>query len=134
MMQPFEFSNNALSLMLAVFSVIVGMAYPLLLQAIQKIDEQYGSPRITKMLTSEPLFKRFQWLIVISIAFAFGSIFVLQIIDGCYWLVIGWVLIHAFVSLSLLISTISLVRLILIYYHADDLLEHINTLLNHGRR
>ena len=114
MMQPFEFSNNALSLMLAVFSVIVGMAYPLLLQAIQKIDEQYGSPRITKMLTSEPLFKRFQWLIVISIAFAFGSIFVLQIIDGCYWLVIGWVLIHALVSLSLLISTISLVRLILI--------------------
>ena len=114
MMQPFEFSNNALSLMLAVFSVIVGMAYPLLLQAIQKIDEQYGSPRITKMLASEPLFKRFQWLIVISIAFAFGSIFVLQIIDGCYWLVIGWVLIHALVSLSLLISTISLVRLILI--------------------
>ena len=42
MMQPFEFSNNALSLMFAVFSVIVGMAYPLLLQAIQKIDEFYN--------------------------------------------------------------------------------------------
>ena len=133
MMQPFEFSNNALSLMLAVFSVIVGMAYPLLLQAIQKIDEQYGSPRITKMLTSEPLFKRFQWLIVISIAFAFGSIFVLQIIDGCYWLVIGWVLIHALVSLSLLISTISLVRLILILNSATLWFNFIDKFLSNKK-
>lgn len=49
-MQPFEFSNNAISLLLSVFSVIVGMTYPLLLQVIQRIDEQYRSSRITKML------------------------------------------------------------------------------------
>lgn len=52
-MQPFEFSNNAISLLLSVFSVIVGMTYPLLLQAIQRIDEQYRSSRITKMLKEE---------------------------------------------------------------------------------
>lgn len=57
MMQPFDFSNNALSLIFSIFSLIVGMAYPLLLQAIQRIDEQYRSSRIAKMLRAEPQFK-----------------------------------------------------------------------------
>ena len=76
-MQHFEFSNNAISLLLSVFSVIVGMTYPLLLQAIQRIDEQYRSSRITKMLKEEKVFRLFQWLVTISIAFAFISIFIL---------------------------------------------------------
>ena len=58
-MQHFEFSNNAISLLLSVFSVIVGMTYPLLLQAIQRIDEQYRSSRITKMLKEEKVFRLF---------------------------------------------------------------------------
>ncbi len=134
MLQPFEFSNNALSLIFSIFSLIVGMAYPLLLQAIQRIDEQYRSSRIAKMLRREPQFKQFQWLVVISIAFAFASIFVMQLIDGQNFLVIVWVTVHALVSLLLLISTISLFYLILTYYHADDLLDHINSIFNHGRR
>lgn len=134
MMQPFEFSNNALSLIFSIFSLIVGMAYPLLLQAIQRIDEQYRSSRIAKMLRRECQFKQFQWLVLISIAFAFASIFVMQLIDGLDLLVIIWVTVHALVSLLLLVSTISLFYLILKYYHADDLLDHINLNLNHGRR
>lgn len=59
-MQPFEFSNNTVSLLISVFSVIVGMTYPILLQAIQRIDEQYRSSRLSKMLMKEPKFKRFQ--------------------------------------------------------------------------
>ena len=46
-MQPFEFSNNTVSLLISVFSVIVGMTYPILLQAIQRIDEQYRSSRLS---------------------------------------------------------------------------------------
>ena len=76
-MQPFEFSNNTVSLLISVFSVIVGMTYPVLIQAIQRIDEQYRSSRLSKMLMNEPKFKRFQWLVAISIAFAFASIFVM---------------------------------------------------------
>lgn len=132
MMQPFEFSNNALSLFFSIFSLIVGMAYPLLLQAIQRIDEQYRSSRIAKMLRAEPQFKQFQLLVVISIAFA--SIFVMQLIEGHDCLVIAWIAVHALVSLLLLIATISLFYLLLTYYHADDLLDHINSNLNHGRR
>lgn len=59
MLAPFEFSNNSLSLLVSVFSLIVGMSYPLLLQAI---DEQYHSPRLSNMLLQERKFKCFRSL------------------------------------------------------------------------
>lgn len=133
MIQPFEFSNNAISLLLSIFSVIVGMTYPLLLQAIQRIDEQYRSSRISKMLKSEKVFLLFQWLVAISIAFAFISIFILQLLDDCTTLTIVWVTIHTLLTLALLVSTILLVYTILTYYNPGELLDHINNLRSYRR-
>lgn len=132
-MQPFEFSNNAISLLLSVFSVIVGMTYPLLLQAIQRIDEQYRSSRITKMLKEEKVFRLFQWLVTISIAFAFISIFILQLLDDCPTLTIVWVTIHTLLTWLLLVTTILLVYRIMTYYNPDELLDRINNLRSHRR-
>lgn len=132
-MQPFEFSNNAISLLLSVFSVIVGMTYPLLLQAIQRIDEQYRSSRITKMLKEEKVFRLFQWLVTISIAFAFISIFILQLLDDCPTLTIVWVTIHTLLTWFLLVTTILLVYTIMTYYNPDELLDRINNLRSHRR-
>jgi Na+/pantothenate symporter len=132
-MQPFEFSNNAISLLLSVFSVIVGMTYPLLLQAIQRIDEQYRSSRITKMLKEEKVFRIFQWLVTISIAFAFISIFILQLLDDCPTLTIVWVTIHTLLTWLLLVTTILLVYTIMTYYNPDELLDRINNLRSHRR-
>ena len=128
-MQPFEFSNNAISLLLSVFSVIVGMTYPLLLQAIQRIDEQYRSSRITKMLKEEKVFRLFQWLVTISIAFAFISIFILQLLDDCPTLTIIWVTIHTLLTWLLLVTTILLVYTIMTYYNPDELLDRINVFI-----
>ena len=132
-MQHFEFSNNAISLLLSVFSVIVGMTYPLLLQAIQRIDEQYRSSRITKMLKEEKVFRLFQWLVTISIAFAFISIFILQLLDDCPTLTIVWVTIHTLLTWLLLVTTILLVYTIMTYYNPDELLARINTLSSRRR-
>lgn len=132
-MQPFEFSNNAISLLLSVFSVIVGMTYPLLLQAIQRIDEQYRSSRITKMLKEEKVFRLFQWLVTISIAFAFISIFILQLLDDCPTSTIVWVTIHTLLTWLLLVTTILLVYTIMTYYNPDELLNRINNLRSHRR-
>ena len=132
-MQHFEFSNNAISLLLSVFSVIVGMTYPLLLQAIQRIDEQYRSSRITKMLKEEKVFRLFQWLVTISIAFAFISIFILQLLDDCPTLTIVWVTIHILLTWLLLVTTILLVYTIMTYYNPDELLDRINNLRSHRR-
>lgn len=132
-MQHFEFSNNAISLLLSVFSVIVGMTYPLLLQAIQRIDEQYRSSRITKILKEEKVFRLFQWLVTISIAFAFISIFILQLLDDCPTLTIVWVTIHTLLTWLLLVTTILLVYTIMTYYNPDELLDRINNLRSHRR-
>ena len=132
-MQPFEFSNNAISLLLSVFSVIVGMTYPLLLQAIQRIDEQYRSSRITKMLKEEKVFRLFQWLVTISIAFAFISIFILQLLDDCPTLTIVWVTIHTLLTWLLLVTTILLVYTIMTYYNPDEFFDRINKLRSHRR-
>ena len=122
-----------MSLLLSVFSVIVGMTYPLLLQAIQRIDEQYRSSRITKMLKEEKVFRLFQWLVTISIAFAFISIFILQLLDDCPTLTIVWVTIHTLLTWLLLVTTILLVYTIMTYYNPDELLDRINNLRSHRR-
>lgn len=133
MMQPFEFSNNAIGLLLSVFSVIVGMTYPLLLQAIQRIDEQYRSSRISKMLKEEKVFRLFQWLVTISIAFAFISIFILQLLNDCPTLTIVWVTIHTLLTWLLLVTTIMLVYTIMTYYNPGELLDRINNLRSQRR-
>lgn len=109
------------------------MTYPLLLQAIQRIDEQYRSSRITKMLKEEKVFRLFQWLVIISIAFAFISIFILQLLDDCPTLIIVWVTIHTLLTWFLLVTTILLVYTIMTYYNPDELLDRINNLRSHRR-
>lgn len=109
------------------------MTYPLLLQAIQRIDEQYRSSRITKMLKEEKVFRLFQWLVTISIAFAFISIFILQLLDDCPMLTIVWVTIHTLLTWLLLVTTILLVYTIMTYYNPDELLDRITNLRSHRR-
>lgn len=130
MLEPFEFSNNSLSLLVSVFSLIVGMSYPLLLQAIQRIDEQYHSPRLTNRFLHERKFRHFRWLIAISIACSFASIFVLQLLEGHTTLTIIWVSWHSLVTLFLLVSTIQIFYLVLTYYHPMELLDHIDNMRN----
>ena len=48
-MEEFEFSNNAINVLNSIFSAVMGIAYPLIIQAIERLDEKYDSPRIAKM-------------------------------------------------------------------------------------
>lgn len=48
-MEEFEFSNNAVNVLNSIFSAVMGIAYPLIIQAIERLDEKYDSPRIAKM-------------------------------------------------------------------------------------
>ena len=120
-MQPFEFANNGLSLTLSIFSVIVGMAYPLFLQAIQRIDEMYHSSRISMMLLEESCFRKFKNCLVLSVAVSFSSLFILQIFDGNDLCTTIWMTIHVLATLSLLRYTILLFYTILDYYQASKL-------------
>lgn len=87
-MEIFDFSTTAISGLVSVFSAIMGMMYPLLLQAIQQVDDRYRSTRMSKMLLKEKAFVRFQFLLVISVLLALASVF----LCGCLVIIIGLLL------------------------------------------
>lgn len=49
--------NNAVNVLNSIFSAVMGIAYPLIIQAIERLDKKYDSPGIAKMFKEEPAFK-----------------------------------------------------------------------------
>lgn len=131
-MQPFEFSNNSISSLVSIFSTIMGIGYPLLLQTIERLDEKYKSERFARLFLQEQTFKCFQWLLAISIAFAISAVFVFEMLDGYEILTDIWVTAHSAVTLMLLYEMIMLVHLIIIYYDSEKLLKHFKELREKG--
>ena len=128
-MEAFDFSNNAVNVLNSIFSAVMGIAYPLIIQAIERLDEKYNSPRIAKLFKEETSFKTYQIMIVISIAFAFVSLYYPKIVDGHDLLMNIFVTIHSLIILTLLYSMIKIINLILDYYDPNSLIYHISNYL-----
>lgn len=124
-MQDFDFTNSAVSSLNSIFSAVMGIAYPLILQAVEKLNEQYASLRIARLFLSEPVFRRYQLLLVISIVFALTSMFFLELLQN--WLLYTnlFILFHSLVTLGLLYYTMRMVNLMIVYYDPSQLLAHI---------
>lgn len=131
-MQPFEFSNNSISSLVSIFSTIMGIGYPLLLQAIERLDEKYKSERFARLFLQEQTFMCFQRLLAISIAFAISAVFVFEMLDGYEIFTDILVTAHSAVTLMLLYEMIMLVHLIIIYYDPKELLKHFEELREKG--
>lgn len=128
-MEEFDFSNNAVNVLNSIFSAVMGIAYPLIIQAIERLDEKYDSPRIAKLFKEETSFKTYQIMIVISIAFAFVSLYYPKIVDGHDLLMNIFVTIHSLIILTLLYSMIKIVNLIMDYYDPNSLIDIISNYL-----
>lgn len=128
-MEAFDFSNNAVNVLNSIFSAVMGIAYPLIIQAIERLDEKHDSPRIAKLFKEETSFKTYQIMIVISIAFAFVSLYYPKIVDGHDLLMNIFVTIHSLIILTLLYSMIKIINLILDYYDPNSLIYHISNYL-----
>lgn len=61
----FDFSNYTYSGLIGIFSAIIGMCYPLLLQAIDRIDEKYHVIRFVELFKEEVVYGRFNHLLFI---------------------------------------------------------------------
>ena len=132
-MEEFEFSNNAINVLNSIFSAVMGIAYPLIIQAIERLDEKYDSPRIAKMFKEEADFKKYQIIIFISIGFAFVSLYFPKIVDGHDLLMNIFITIHSLIILALLYSMIKMVNLIMVYYDPQSLIDNIsNGLMDNG--
>lgn len=121
----FDFSDYTYSGLIGIFSAIIGMCYPLMLQAIGRIDEKYHVIRFVELFKKETVYSRFNHLLLVSIAFAVIDPFALYIMSGILWMQMFVLVSHTLLVLILLLHVVALYRLILIYDDPHLFYEHL---------
>lgn len=121
----FDFSDYTYSGLIGIFSAIIGMCYPLMLQAIDRIDEKYHVIRFVELFKKETVYSRFNHLLLVSIAFAVIDPFALYIMSGILWMQMFVLVSHTLLVLILLLHVVALYRLILIYDDPHLFYEHL---------
>lgn len=111
----FDVINYTYSGLISIFSMIMGMAYPLINTAITEIDTKYGGNRMSEKVLSESIYIRFRAILAISIVVSILTPFVLYYLKGISDWKFYWVLLQTIVVLLLVISFIQLYDLIIRY-------------------
>lgn len=118
----FDFLYHTYTLTITVFAAVFGMAYPLILQAIERIDQKYTSSVLSTDLRKRWQFKAFNYLIFVCIACVGILAYVLECVDNEWWKY-GVVSAAVFLILLLMIDVVLLVQQIIDYYSPKDLLR-----------
>ena len=118
----FDFLYHSYTFTITVFAAVFGMAYPLILQAIDRIDDKYTSSVLATDLRKRWQFKTFNRLIVACIVCVAVLAYVLEYVDD-EWLKYAIVSASVLVIVTLMIVVVLLFHQILNYYTPVDLLE-----------
>ena len=121
----FEITNSIYAALVGIFAAVMGIAYPLMLQSIEKIDTRYGSTRLAKCLEEDNRFKRFNSSLRWSIFFAFVSGFALYFFDDSRCVKIVIMVVYSIVTLWLVINTIALYGLFMNFFYPKDFLKYL---------
>lgn len=123
-MMSFDFTNYTFSALIGVFSAIVGMSYPFILQAIGRIDDMYGVTRFVAKFKQEKSYREFNGILLLSVVFAIGDPFVLFASNCLFTIHLLVLTLHTLVLLLLIMRLILLHNMILVYYDPPKLLKH----------
>lgn len=117
----FDFVNYTYSGILSVLSTLFGLSYPLVIGCIEKIDDKFGSTKLSERFMSEISFKWFKTSLVINLVMAVVFPFLM---DGCVHarLIMGVQCVGAIVLVS---SALFLFSKIITYYNITDLQKAI---------
>ena len=121
----FDFLYHSYTLIITVFAAVFGMAYPLILQAIERIDTKYASSVLATDLRKRWQFKLFNYLIVTCILSVLVLAYVLEYTDS-FQLKYVIVSIAAFFIATLMVDVVLLVQQIITYYSPEDLFNKLN--------
>ena len=124
----FEFGNSVYTGLIGIFAAVMGIAYPLILQSLEKIDTRYNSTRLTKCFEEDKRFKHFNRSLRISIFFAFVTGFALCELDNIQGAQVFLLAIHSVVTLWLVMNTINLYRLFMDFFYPQKLLNYLKSL------
>lgn len=123
----FEFGNNVYTGLIGIFAAVMGIAYPLILQSLEKIDTRYNSTRLTKCFEEDKRFNYFNRSLKISIFFAFVTGFALYEFENTQGAQVILLAIHSVVTLWLVINTINLYRLFMDFFYPQKLLNYLKS-------
>lgn len=117
----FDFTNYTFSGLLSILASLYGVGYPLIVQSISRIFNQYNSALLSQRFSKEVVYKSFQILMIVNMVIAVLAPFVLQA---------GWmnqiiITVQAIFIVVLIGCSIMLFRLILLYSNAEELLKRI---------
>lgn len=120
-----KFFSDSFTLYTGLFAAIFGMAFPLLLQCIQRIDEKYNSSVVTQVFERDWIYRAFQWLLFPYILLVCAAPLILGNLSDSKTtttLFQGFMLLYIFVVAILMV--LLYVR-ITTYYNIDKLLKSI---------
>lgn len=120
MSMSWDFTNYTFSFLVSLIGTILGICYPLFLENIRKIDDQYQSTVLAKRFQGAPIFKVYRLLLMVAIVVSFLAPFIMLISDSAI-VNIGVETIHCLSVLALVLVMLYMFRVIQTYYNPGDL-------------
>lgn len=120
----FDFFDYNFSSLISIFAALMGMAYPLILQAIQRIDEMYNSSKLAAYFQKQWFFLLFSRLLLVSIPVSIVAPFLLYYFRDFSWMMILSAA-HAIIVFGLAISVFLLFKYILMTTNPSKLFEYL---------
>ncbi len=117
----FDFVNYTYSGILSILSTLFGLSYPLVIGCIEKIDDKFGSTKLSERFMSEASFKMFKTSLIVNLVIAVLFPFLM---DGCKHarIIMGIQCVGAIVLVS---SALFLFSKIMTYYNIPELQKAI---------
>lgn len=122
----FDFLYHSYTLTITIFAAVFGMAYPLMLQAIERIDDKYTSSVLSTDLRKRWQFKGFNVLIICCIVILPMLAYLLEATNNIQqkYVIIS---IATMLIIALMIDVVLLVRRVLVFYSPVELLEFLES-------
>lgn len=125
----FDFFDYNFSSLISIFAALMGMAFPLILQAIQRIDEMYNSSKLAAYFQKQWFSLLFSHLLLLSIPVSIIVPFLLYYYRDFSWIMIISVA-HAIIVFALAISAFILFTYIMMTINPSKFLKYLNYKLN----
>lgn len=133
MKNTFDFFNYNYSALISIFAAMMGMAYPLILQAVQRVDDMYQSTSLSKYVHHQSEFRHFNNVLVISVCISIIAPFIIHAYANNPTLAFCVEAFHTLVITALLYCAIKLFNFILITTRPSEFLKHIKASHSEGQ-
>ncbi len=125
----FDFFDYNFSSLISIFAALMGVAYPLTLQAIQRIDEMYRSTKLAAYFQRQWFFRLFSGSLLVAIPMSIVAPFLLYYYSEHGQLVLVSI-VHAIVVFALTLSVVILFKFILMTTHPMKCLKYLESKLD----